>query len=110
MSQIEKLRQYNRWRRGEEDWSPDERGPNPNELGELIDGAADRLEVLEREHAEFFESWHDERRKREALELAAKNLISVKGRHHTEQAYKLLQEAVEKVGTLPESQRDAKSS
>lgn len=31
--------------------------------------AADRLEVLEREHQEFFERWHDERRKREALQL-----------------------------------------
>ena len=29
-----------------------------------------RLEVLEREHSEFFERWHDERRKREALERA----------------------------------------
>ena len=31
--------------------------------------AADRLEVLEREHQEFFERWHDERRKREKLAL-----------------------------------------
>lgn len=28
---------------------------------------AARLEVLEREHAEFFEQWHGERRKREKL-------------------------------------------
>ena len=39
-----KLRQYNRWRRGEDDWSPDENGPNPKELGLLIDYAADALE------------------------------------------------------------------
>lgn len=39
-----KLRQYNRWRRGEDDWSPDEKGPNPKELGLLIDYAADALE------------------------------------------------------------------
>lgn len=67
MEQHERLRQYNRWRRGEEDWAADERGPDPKELGELIDGVADRLEVLEREHQEFFERWHGERRKREAL-------------------------------------------
>ena len=67
MEQHERLRQYNRWRRGVEDWAPDERGPDPKELGELIDGAADRLEVLEREHQEFFDRWHGERRKREAL-------------------------------------------
>lgn len=29
-----------------------------------------RISVLEREHMEFFERWHIERRKREALELA----------------------------------------
>ena len=67
MEQHERLRQYNRWRRGTEDWAPDERGPDPKELGELIDGAADRLEVLERERQEFFERWHGERRKREKL-------------------------------------------
>lgn len=38
-----KLRQYNRWRRGE-DWAPDEDGPNPKELGLLIDYAADALQ------------------------------------------------------------------
>ena len=65
MEQCEQLRRYNRWRRGEEDWAPDERGPDPKELGELIAGVADRLEVLEREHTEFFEKWHAERRKRE---------------------------------------------
>ena len=32
-----------------------------------IDLAADRLEVLEREHAEFFDRWHGERRMREKL-------------------------------------------
>lgn len=30
----------------------------------------DRLEVLEREHADFFERWHAERMKREKLERA----------------------------------------
>jgi hypothetical protein len=90
MTQSEKLRQYNRWRRGEEDWSPDERGPCPKELGELIDGVADRLEVLEREHQEFFDRWHEERRKREALQRAVENLVAKKGRHNTEIAYKRL--------------------
>ena len=32
-----------------------------------IDLAADRLEVMEREHAEFFDRWHGERRRREKL-------------------------------------------
>lgn len=75
MEQYERLRQYNRWRRGEEDWAADERGPDPKELGELIDGAADRLEVLEREHQEFFERWHAERRKREALEVVIRDIF-----------------------------------
>ena len=39
-----KLRLYNRWRRGEDNWLPDEGGPNPKELGLLIDYAADALE------------------------------------------------------------------
>lgn len=38
-----KLRLYNHWRRGEADL-PDECGPNPKELGLLIDYAADALE------------------------------------------------------------------
>jgi len=36
----EQLRQYNRWRRGDEK----ETMPNPTELGELIDRVADRLD------------------------------------------------------------------
>lgn len=63
MEQHEQLRKYNRWRRGDKRLKM----PDPKELGELIDSVADRLEVLEREHAEFFERWHDERRKRETL-------------------------------------------
>ena len=63
MEQHEKLRKYNRWRRGDRRLKM----PDPKELGELIDGVADRLEVLEREHAEFFERWHNERQKRETL-------------------------------------------
>lgn len=47
----ERLRQYNRWRRGEEDW-PDYRGPDPKELGQLIDEAATALEELRRDQAE----------------------------------------------------------
>lgn len=76
MEQCERLRQYNRWRRGEEDWADDERGPDPKEIGELLDGVADRLEVLEREHQKFFEQWHLERRRRETLEDAVKPLVS----------------------------------
>ena len=66
MQQCERLRKYNRWRRGDKRLKM----PDPKELGELIDGVADRLEVLEREHMEFFDRWHDERRKRESLERA----------------------------------------
>lgn len=63
MEQCERLRRYNRWRRGDRRLKQ----PDPKALGELIDGVADRLEVLEREHAEFFDRWHGERRKREKL-------------------------------------------
>ena len=34
-----------------------------------------RLDVLEREHQEFFERWHAERRKREALEDAIRDVF-----------------------------------
>ena len=34
-----------------------------------------RLEVLEREHQEFFERWHEERRKRETLEVAIRDIF-----------------------------------
>ena len=37
--------------------------------------AADRLEVLEQEHAEFFERWHRERRRREDLEFALATIV-----------------------------------
>lgn len=63
MDQCEQLRKYNRWRRGDGRLKQ----PDPKALGELIEGVADRLEVLEREHSEFFERWHEERRKREKL-------------------------------------------
>ena len=44
LSQADRLRQYNRWRRGD-DSIPQ---PDPRELGELLDCVVDRLEVLER--------------------------------------------------------------
>lgn len=71
MQQCERLRKYNRWRRGDMRLKM----PDPKELGELIDGVADRLEVLEREHQEFFERWHAERRKREELEDAIRDIF-----------------------------------
>ena len=40
----QKLRQYNRWRRGEEDIG--KAGPDPKELGLLIDFAADALNAM----------------------------------------------------------------
>ncbi len=63
MEQCERLRRYNRWRRGDKRLKQ----PDPKALGELIDGVADRLEVLEREHAEFFDRWHEHRRTIEAM-------------------------------------------
>lgn len=59
----DQLRTYNRWRRGCE-ITPQ---PNPTELGELIESAASRLEVLEEEHQRFFANWHRERVQRERL-------------------------------------------
>ena len=43
----DRLREYNAWRRGGDGPQPD-----PTEIGELIESAAARLEVLEREHEE----------------------------------------------------------
>ncbi len=63
LRQCERLRRYNRWRRGDKRLKQ----PDPTEIGELLDGVADRFEVLEREHAELFERWHSERIKREKM-------------------------------------------
>lgn len=65
----EQLRQYNKWRRGDDRV----KAPCPKELGELIDSAADRLDVLEHEHALFFDNWHEERRRREKLLCAVQH-------------------------------------
>lgn len=43
---LDTLKQYQRWRRGEEDWSPDERGPDPKELGRVIDATIAEVERL----------------------------------------------------------------
>lgn len=43
--------------------------------GEDAQTVRDRLEVLERESAEHFERWHEERRHRERITLAAQALI-----------------------------------
>ncbi len=64
MSHIKQLREYQRWRRGAE---MDQ--PAPAKVGEWIDWA---IAVCE----------------------AAENLVSVKGRHHSEIAYKRLEDAV----------------
>lgn len=45
VDQCEKLRRFNRWRRGDKRLKQ----PEPKAIGELIDSVADRLEVLERE-------------------------------------------------------------
>ncbi len=63
MNQVEMLRRFNRWRRGDDRLKQ----PDPKKLGQLIDGVADRLEVLEREHQQVFDRWHDERKRREKL-------------------------------------------
>lgn len=63
MTLSDRLRRYNRWRRGDKRLKQ----PDPAALGELIDAAADRLNVLEREHRDHFDQWHAERRRREKL-------------------------------------------
>lgn len=63
MTLSDRLRRYNRWRRGDKRLKQ----PDPTALGELIDAAANRLEVLEREHRDYFDQWHGERRRREKL-------------------------------------------
>jgi hypothetical protein len=40
------------------------------------DGDESRLEVLEREHQEFFERWHQERRRRESLSVLMQQVLS----------------------------------
>jgi hypothetical protein len=45
LTQSEQLRQYNRWRRGDDTIEQ----PNPTELGKLLDDIAYQLGVLERE-------------------------------------------------------------
>jgi hypothetical protein len=42
-----RLREFNRWRRGDETLEQ----PHPKDIGKMIDAAADRLEELERELA-----------------------------------------------------------
>ena len=84
MQQCERLRKYNRWRRGDKRLKM----PDPKELGDLIDGVADRLEVLEREHTEFFDRWHGERRKREKLA------------HDVERCYRMLLSEPDTKGAL----------
>lgn len=76
------------------EWLADER-----ELAHMIDLAREpmtaRLEVLEREHTEFFDRWHDERRKREAVELERDALAA--------QVAKVRAEAMEEAAALCES-------
>lgn len=49
MDTIAALRKYNRWRRGMDAWHEDA-GPNPRDIGEQIDAAADELERLRDEN------------------------------------------------------------
>jgi hypothetical protein len=62
------LRQFNEWRRGDEDIPQ----PDPREIGEAIDAAVEMIERLEQ------------------IEAAAQNLVKMKGRHNTEIAYQRL--------------------
>lgn len=68
MDTIATLRQYNLWRRGQEDWPDDERGPNPKAIGEAIDLACDELDRLR------------------GIERAAQEMFRVKGRYNTQVA------------------------
>lgn len=45
MNTIDGLREFNRWRRGQDEWSGNA-GPNPTVIGALIDSACDELEHL----------------------------------------------------------------
>ena len=58
MNTIEGLRKYNRWRRGLDGWH-DDAGPNPTEVGRLIDSACEELERLRGERAVFAELMDD---------------------------------------------------
>ena len=69
------LRQFNAWRRGNLEDQP---MPDPREIGEAIDAAAEMIERLEQ------------------IEAAAQNLVKMKGRHNTEIAYQRLVDALEK--------------
>ena len=68
------LRQFNEWRRGDEDIPQ----PDPREIGEAIDAAIEMIGRMER------------------IESAAQNLVKMKGRHNTEIAYQRLVAALEK--------------
>lgn len=65
---VKVLREFNRWRRG-----ADMQQPKPSEIGEVLDWA---IKVCE----------------------AADNLVNVKGRHHSEVAYRRLDDAVNGAG------------
>lgn len=49
MDTVAALRKYNRWRRGLDSWHEDA-GPNPRDIGEQIDAAADEIERLRTEN------------------------------------------------------------
>lgn len=68
------LREFNRWRRGDDNLPQ----PDTHQLGLTIDAAVELIERMS------------------AIEEAAKNLVKVKGRHHSEIAYKRLVDALEK--------------
>lgn len=76
MDTAKRLRQYNRWRRGLNDWDTEEGSPNPEELGKLIDQAVTEIEAAQ------------------LLYEAAENLRKQKGRHNTAIAYHRLTEAL----------------
>lgn len=95
---VELLRRFNNWRRGGNGAMP-----APAEVGVAIDwavevcGAKGRLEVLEREHAEFYERWHAERRQREAMELLCRQLFEAE-QAKNQKDWTAVIRALEKVG------------
>ena len=62
---VEILRRYNRWRRGQALWSATADLPDPRVVGEAIDAACDEIERL---RAELEECRRDAERYRTALE------------------------------------------
>lgn len=84
------LRQYNAWRRGQGNYDTDEPhpGPNPKDLGLLLDTIAERLDhwqpvIVAAVELVFAPSWAVASNEDVALEQALRNAGLVKDAEHT---------------------------